>query len=166
MDSAGNDTLSHCCFPFLPSSSSILYCIPIFIDLISYFSHLGLHSDKLVILWVFTFQAVPAYHSLDLFQLTCFIHINFIIFSFPASCTSSSISSLYCTCGFQCFHTCQSFISITLSSFFLQGLWNNTRVILLPIFIFMSSLSILRIDWISFFFFFFFCIFICLGLYS
>ena len=43
-----SNTLSHCCFPFLPSSSSyMLYCMPIFIDLISCVSHPGLHSDKI-----------------------------------------------------------------------------------------------------------------------
>ena len=139
MDSAGNDTLSHC-FPCLPSSSSsMLHCILIFIDLISCFSHPGLCCDKLVVLRDFTFQAVPVFHSLDLFQLTCFIYINFIIFSFPAASTSSSISPLSWTCGLQGFHTCvsHSFILIYLW-FFLQGSWNYTRVIL-PIFIFMSS---------------------------
>ena len=138
----------------------MLYCMLIFIDLISCFSHPGLCSDKFVVLRVFTFQAAPMFHSLDLLLLTHFICINHIFFSLPAASTSS-ISSLSWTCGLWAFHTCviHSFI-INLSSFFLQGLWNNTRVILLPIF--MLSLSILRIDWISFFHH----IFTCQGLYS
>ena len=95
-DSAGDDTLSHCCFPFLLSSSSS----PCFI---SCFSHPDRHSDKLVVFRVFIFWAVPVFHSylLDLLlQLTCCIHINLIFFSFSGCTlfsvpTSSSISSLF-----------------------------------------------------------------------
>ena len=88
------------------------------------------------------------FHSLDLLLLTCLIHINCIFHSLPAASTSSSISFLLLnlwSLGFS--HMFHSFIYINLSLFFLQSSWNNTRVILLPIF--MSSLSILRIDWIS-----------------
>ena len=72
-DSARRDTLSHCCFPFLPSSSSSMHHgMPIFINLFSCFSNPGLHSDRFVVLRVFTYQAAPVFHSLDLLLLTHF----------------------------------------------------------------------------------------------
>ena len=70
-----------------------------------------------------------------LFSFSC-IHIFFCIFL---------LLNLW-SLGFS--YMCHSFIDINLSSFFLQGSWNDTRVILLSIFT--SLLSILRIDWISF----------------
>ena len=154
MDFAGNDMLSHCCFPFLPSSSSsMLHCMPIFIDLISCFSHPGLHSEKLVVLRVFTFQAAQCFICINfnlLLQLTHSIHINFIFSSFSSCIHIFFYIFLVLNLWYSGFSPmCHSFIYINLSLFFLQGSWNNTRVILLPIFT--SSLSILRLDWISFF---------------
>ena len=119
IDSVRSNTLSHSCFPFLPSSSSsMLYDMPIFINLFSCSSHPGLCSDKFVVLRVFTFQAAPVFHSLDLLLLTCFIHINHICLSLPAASTSPSVSSLSWTCGLWGFYTCviHSFILIYLHS--------------------------------------------------
>ena len=71
-----------------------LIACPFFINLISCFSHLGLCSDKFMILRVFNFQTAPVFHSLVLLLLTHFIHIHCIFLSLPAASISSSVSSL------------------------------------------------------------------------
>ena len=142
-DSEGNYMLSPC---FLHYLLLMLPFIPICIDLISCFSHLGLHSDKLVVLRVFTFWAVPVFHSLDLFQLTCLFTLTSSSFLFQLHTHLFYIFLVLnlWSSGFS--HIESHLIYINLSSFFLQHSWNNTRVILLPIFIFMSLLSLLRIN--------------------
>ena len=149
MDSAGNDTLSHCCFPFLPSLSSSpcfmsspclstsfhVSATQIFI-LINLWS-LGFSPSRQYRCFIHIFlisSPVDTFHShwphlLFPFSLhvICCAHIFFYIFLVlmnPWSWGSSHIK----------YHV--SFIhSVMSSSFFLQGSWNNTSVILLPIFI-------------------------------
>ena len=90
-DSAVSDTLSPCFLHY------VLLMLPFIPILLTSFYVSATWVFILINLWssgFSPFQAIPAFHSLDLFQLTHFIHINFIIFSFPAASTSSSISSL------------------------------------------------------------------------
>ena len=69
-DSGRTDTLPHCCFPFLLSSSSSprFAASPFYQHHFHVFSHLGqhgdhLHSDKPVVFRVFPSQTVPVFHS-------------------------------------------------------------------------------------------------------
>ena len=126
----------------------------------SCFSHLDCHSDKLVIFRVFMHHVSYHLHPFLLFH-----HHHHIPHLHHYCITPGVGMGPYATYHFSSsllvYRYCKiCFIYINLSLFFLQGLWNNIRVILLPIFT--SSLSILRIDWISFFHY----ILTCLGLYS